>query len=149
MSMLLPETEPGGLLSLSRLIAKAGEMGWDWFNQLPAGGAPPGGEAAIAMQIAQVQRLAQACARLGDNADFLLLLEHLVETTVLQPVQYVALGLPIDQTALNAARREGENALVWKILKLVREGRAIPLARATEEKADVHPVPPADPAPKP
>jgi len=139
MTMLLPEREEGGMLSLARVIEQAGAMGWDWFNQLPAG-ATTANAAAKAQEIALTQRLAQACARLGDNADFVLLLEHLVDTTIMQPVQYVALGLPIDQTALNAARREGENALVWKILKLVREGRAIPLARAEEEKSDVSPV---------
>lgn len=147
MSMLLPETEPGGMLSLARLIAKADEMGWDWFGQLP-GGAANTTAAEAAQAIALQKRLAQACARLGDNDDFLFLLQHLVDTTVLQPVQYVALGLPIDQTALNAARREGENALVWKILKLVREGRSIPLARAQqEEKSDVAAVQPVGDGP--
>jgi len=135
MSMLLPETEPTGMLSLARLLAQAEDMGWSFFDQLP--GAQAGaGEAAKVVDAARRQRLAQACARLGGNDDFVLLLQHMVDATILQIPQYAAPSLTMEQTALHAAARDAENALVWKILRLVREGRAIPLARAEEEKTD-------------
>ena len=121
------------MLSLEKLVARAGEMGWDWFGQVPEGETATS-EKAKALEIERSQRLAQACARLAENTDFVTLINHLVDTTILQPVQYVALGLPIDQTALNAARREGENALVWKVLKLAHAGRTTPLPRPKEEQ---------------
>lgn len=132
---LHPERDTGGLLELGRLIEQAGEMGWDWFDKLGGPGAPDAKK--IALTIERGQRLAQAMARLAGNDDFKLLLEHLVDTTILQPVQYVALGLPIDQTALNAARREGENALTWKLLKLIAEGRRAPVGPAKPESTNV------------
>lgn len=148
MSMLLPETEPGGMLSLARLIAQAGDMGWDWFDQLPGGKAKSAAEAG--MEIAASQRLAQACARLADNPDFVLMLEHLVAVTILQPPQFQAPSLTIDQTALLKAAHDAECALVWRLLKLVREGRSMPLARAQEEKTDASEVQPVgDGAAKP
>lgn len=119
---LLPEREEGGMLSTARLIAQAGEMGWDWFGQRAE---PPRSATQAAVDAAVSQRLAQAAARLAASPDFRLLLNHLVDTTILQPVQFVALGLSIEDSALNTARREGENALVWKILKLVHEGGAV------------------------
>lgn len=136
---LHPEREPGGLLDMSRIIAQADSLGWEWFDGL-APGAAKGDPKAVALAITRGQRLSEACVRLAGNADFQLLLEHFVDTTILQPVQYIALGLPIDQTALNAARREGENALVWKILKLIAEGRKQPIGPTPTETNDVHEV---------
>lgn len=133
---LHPERAAGGLLDMGRLIAQADSMGWEWFEHL-APGVSKGDPKAIALAAVRSNRLAEACMRLAGNDDFKLLLEHFVDTTILQPLQYVALGLPIDQTALNAARREGENALVWKILKLIAEGRKMPVGPAPQEKNDV------------
>ncbi|WAC26336.1 hypothetical protein [Ancylobacter sp. SL191] len=132
---LHPEREPGGMLDIARLVATADSMGWEWFEQL-APGTAKGDPKAIALAITRGNRLAEAMARLAGNGDFQLLLNHLVDTTILQPVQYVALGLPIDQTALNAARREGENALVWKLLKLIAEGRKTPIGPTPTENND-------------
>ncbi|MEW6256828.1 MAG: hypothetical protein AB1592_12810 [Pseudomonadota bacterium] len=142
---LLPEREEGGLLSTARLISQAGELGWDWFNRPEA---PKQGATEAALAAAQSQRLAQAAARLAGNDDFALLLNHLVDTTILQPVQFVALGLSIEDSALNAARREGENALVWSLLKLIQEGGARGVAPMKKDDNNVAPVddPPSPPA---
>lgn len=135
---LHPEREQGGLLDLSRIISQADGMGWEFFERLHA--ADPSGTKDVALGILRSQRLAQACARLAELDDFKLLLQHLVDTTVLQPVQYVALGLPIDQTALNAARREGENGQTWTILKLIAAGRSVPVGPAKTETEHVDQV---------
>lgn len=129
---LHPEREQGGLLDIARLISQADGLGWEFFERLH--GADPSDTKNAALGILRSQRLAQACARLAELDDFKLLLQHLVDTTVLQPVQYVALGLPIDQTALNAARREGENGQTWTILKLIAAGRSVPVGPAKTEK---------------
>lgn len=129
--MLLPERGEGGMLALSRLISQADGTGWDFFDRAAQAGAPD--EKTLAQAIALSQRLPQALARLAADPDFVFLLEHLVDTTILQPVQFVALGLSIEASALNTARREGENALVWKLLKLIAEGRRAPLDRPKEE----------------
>ncbi|WP_371347019.1 hypothetical protein [Ancylobacter sp. IITR112] len=137
---LLPEREPGGLMDISRLIAQADSMGWEFFDRL-APGAARGDPKAIALAITRSGRLSEACVRLAANADFQLLLEHLVDTTIVLPEMPPPLGVPPDQFALYAAGRARENALVWKMLKLIAEGRKLPVGPAPTETEDVHEVP--------
>ncbi|GLK72596.1 hypothetical protein KHC23_07735 [Ancylobacter dichloromethanicus] len=135
---LLPEREPGGLMDMSRLIAQADSMGWEWFERLA--GAAQGDPKAIALAIARSGRLSEACGRLAENDDFKLLLEHLVGTTIVLAETPPPLGVAPDQFALYAAGRFRENALVWKILKLIAEGRKMPVGPAPTETQDVHEV---------
>lgn len=136
---LLPDREPGGLMDMARLIAQADSMGWEFFERL-APGAAQGDTKAIALAIERSGRLSQACVRLAANADFQLLLQHLVDTTVLQPETPPPLGVAPDQFALYAAGRARENALVWRLLKLIAEGRRLPVGPAPTETENVREV---------
>ena len=67
-------------------------------------------------------RLAAAAAKVFNSDEGKLVLDAFVERTLLRVSFYSQLGLPADQVGVWGAFREGQNAFVYELLKLIAEG---------------------------
>lgn len=65
----------------------------------------------------------QAAARLFADPDFRTVLESLCDVTVRRPVTVVTPGVSAEFAALYAAKREGQNEIVYLLLAWIAEGR--------------------------
>lgn len=78
------------------------------------------------------QALAHATAKLFATPDGEKLLEHILDKTLRRVAFYTQLGLDPHQTVAWGAFREGQNALVVEIIRLIAEGRNEPPPPARE-----------------
>ena len=105
--------------SLNDLINNAKNADWSWFEEAEKRmNQAPSTETKAARQ-----RLASAAARIFDGADGELLLQTLIDTTLMRQIFVTQLGVDPMQAHVYGAFREGQNAVVSQILKLIAEGR--------------------------
>ena len=106
--------------SLESLIASAAGNGWDFFKHVHD---PAPGDVATRELNARRERLAQVAAALATVPEFGELIEFLLDAT-LRRVTFIS-SLDVDWKAGYAFGqfREGQNALMFTILKLIAEGR--------------------------
>lgn len=83
---------------------------------------PPLARAAIE---AAEQIKAIAARKFGDG-EGRLLLEALCDATIRRPLIMVAPGMSLEQAALYAAKREGQNETLYMLLAMIAEGRGEP-----------------------
>ncbi len=105
------------------LIRAAAGADWGWFQDIERKAAARGPNQGT---IEARQRLAQATARLFASADGEILLEAMLDQTLRRIVFHTQLGIAPDQAVLNGAFREGQNALMVEILRLIAEGGGAP-----------------------
>ncbi len=72
----------------------------------------------------ELNRVAAAYARFFASADGQVILEHLCDVTVRQPTFISAIGIDPMQAYADGCRREGTNALVYYIMKMIAMGRS-------------------------
>ncbi len=80
---------------------------------------PPLARAAMEAQ-AEIKRIASE--KFSDDAGRMLL-EAICDATIRRPVMVVVRGLTIEQAALYAAKREGQNDTVYMLLAMIAGGR--------------------------
>lgn len=104
--------------NFANLLAQAKDSGWDFFE------GPGGEQAARERGNVVVNPIAAAAARLAENQDFVWLMEFMADQT-LRRVAFVTSGYGFDpaQVALYGSFREGQNAAVFLMFKLIAEGR--------------------------
>lgn len=111
-----------GSVNIENMIAKAGENGWDFFNELLEGGQqrasslPP-------EQLAKAEKIAFAWADFYATEKGRAAIEHLIEITFERATYTAALGLPMDAAYGHGCLREGQNTIVHLVLKMIAEGR--------------------------
>lgn len=110
---------------LDKLIANAGDAGWEFFESLfpPAGSAAARKSALSPEQVAQAEKCAHAWAGFAATDGGRAAIEHLKDITLDRAVYTAALGLPMDAAYGHGCLREGQNAIVHLILKMIAQGR--------------------------
>lgn len=108
--------------SLEGWLRRANTAGWDWFAEQP-GADPERAQKAKERQQLQNQRLASIWADFARTPDGAEALQALVDQTLNRTlVPSVAHGLTLEQTALYAQFREGQNNIVQAVLALAAMG---------------------------
>jgi hypothetical protein len=98
---------------LDLMMKQAGiSEGWDWFD-------PQLSSEELKAFLDESQRVAPIFARVFESDDGRKVLEHLCDITVRRPLW--VFGMPDGEKY--AALREGQNGLIWTILKLLAMGR--------------------------
>jgi len=121
-----------GAPSVEDLISSAKNADWSWFEKLEV---QFGGGAAREKQLeveARRRELAGAAARVYDTPDGQLLIQSFVDATLLRQVFVTQLGVDPMQAYAYGAFREGANAFVTQLLKLIAEGQSEPAPPSRE-----------------
>ncbi len=109
--------------ALEAWISGAGKGGWEWFNAQP-GLSEDQVKALQAKMEARKERLAAAWRGFAETPEGQEALQALVDVTLNRAVPpSVSMGLTMEQTAMYAQFREGQNNVAHMILKLIAHGR--------------------------
>ena len=106
---------------LSGLQAFAAAQGWDFFGDKLNGPDVEARSASTAALEADAVELGKDAAALFETRQGRAVLEWLCDVTVRRPAWFF--GLPRDQADLYMAMREGQNGLLFTLLKLIASGR--------------------------
>lgn len=118
-------------MNVDNLISSAEGNGWDFFEKLAKGPAEraPG---LAPDQVAKMVQLSFDAASVYATDQGKRLIDHLVEITLARATFTAMLGLPMDAAYGHGTFREGQNAIVFTLLKMIAEGRKEqPLAERT------------------
>jgi hypothetical protein len=102
-----------------QLISQADSNGWEFFD----GPGPDKGATEKVMRTAEADRIAQIAAALDTVPEFRELMGFLAKNTLHRVVFVAALGVEPMQAYAYGAFREGQNALLFSIFKLIAQGR--------------------------
>lgn len=110
---------------LQKWIERAATAGWDWFDGLAQPGLTEDQKAAFKREAeSKRDRIAAAWARFADSEDGAEALQVLLDGTVNRAVPpAVAMGFGMEQVAMYAQFREGQNNIAHGILKLIAHAR--------------------------
>lgn len=119
-------------VDVERMIAAAGENGWDFFKDALEAGQPRASSLSPE-QLARAEKLAGAWAAFAASEGGRAAIDHLVEITFERATHTAALGLPMDAAYGHGCLREGQNTIVHLVLKMIAEGRKerLPAERTT------------------
>lgn len=105
--------------TLEDLMRGAASADWSWFEDVEKRmGQQPSTETE-----ALRSRLAAAASRIFDTDDGRLVLQTLVDVTLLRSIFVTQIGIDPMQAYAFGAFREGQNALATQLLRLIAEGR--------------------------
>jgi hypothetical protein len=113
--------------SLNDMMRLASGQDWSMFDALdPA--VKDGVDPRIAKQEQELerQRISSAAARIFSTPEGELVLDAILDKTLRRTCYFAMLGIDPGQVAMFGAFREGQNALVTEILRLIAEGRGEP-----------------------
>lgn len=109
-------------VTVDNMIRQAADNGWDFFEQLLGG--PEGRASSLSPeQLARAQQLSADAASVYATESGRRLIDHLVEITLNRATFTAMLGLPVDRAYGHGVFREGQNAIVFTLLKMIAEGR--------------------------
>lgn len=109
-------------VDIEKLLRSAGDNGWEFFEGL-LGTDAKRATSVSPEQIARAEKLAHVWATFYGSEDGRLAIEHLIEITLGRPTFIAQLGLPMDAAYGHGCQREGQNAIVFTVLKMIAEGR--------------------------
>lgn len=113
--------------SLSKMIQMAQAQDWSAFDALdPALRSEVDPRVAAQEEDLKRQRIAAAAAKIFTSPEGELVLETILDKTLRRSSFFAMLGIDPMQVAMFGAFREGQNALVTEILRLIAEGRGEP-----------------------
>lgn len=108
-------------VNVDNLIRQAGDNGWQFFEGLVSGGQA---RQTLSPEImAKAQKLAHVWANFYGTDGGREVIDHLVETTLGRATFIAQLGLPMDAAYGFGCQREGQNGIVFMVLKMIAEGR--------------------------
>lgn len=109
-------------MDIEAFIKNAGDNGWEFFRDTLRGPSEraPG---LSPEQLAKTQQLMFDAASVYATDQGRRLIDHLCEITLYRVGFASMLGLPMDQAYGHGCHREGQNAIVFTLLKMIAEGR--------------------------
>lgn len=110
---------------IESLMARATAEDWSWLEAVEEkfGVKTPEQRRAKEQAAENRRSLARAAAKIFSTPEGAAVLEMLVDTSLLRTVFVTQLGIDPQQTLAYGAFREGQNALVFQLLRLIAEGR--------------------------
>ncbi len=116
--------KPNPAMPLDALTAAAAGAGWDFFAEHVVPGAADTTRRMWTEKLeADASDRAMIFARVFDTPEGRVVLEHLCDLTLRRPTFIALVNLPMHQAYGIGCHREGQNAIVHTILKLIAEGR--------------------------
>jgi hypothetical protein len=109
-------------VDLEKLVKSAGNNGWEFFEGL-LGTDSKRPTSVDPAQLVRAEKLAHVWAQFYATDDGKLAIDHLIEITLGRPTFVAQLGLAMDEAYGHGCQREGQNAIVYMLLKMIAEGR--------------------------